>query len=80
MRVSVRRVRFVVALMMALMLLASLSIVLSGVAAATTGSNGPAITKARNVPISILRRMGGSGRSEGLRTGSVWGSHRPRQW
>jgi len=42
MRVSVRRVRFVVALMMALMLLASLSIVLSGAAAATTGqqSNG----------------------------------------
>ena len=37
MRVSVRRIRFVVALMMALMLLASLSIVLSGAAAATTG-------------------------------------------
>jgi hypothetical protein len=37
MRVSVRRVRFVLALMMALMLVSSLSIVLSGAAAATTG-------------------------------------------
>ena len=37
MRVSVRRVRFVVALMMALMLVSSLSIVLSGTASATTG-------------------------------------------
>jgi hypothetical protein len=37
MRVSVRRVRFVVALMMALMMVSSLSIVLSGTASATTG-------------------------------------------
>ena len=37
MRVSVRRVRFVVAFMMALMLVSSLSIVLSGTASATTG-------------------------------------------
>jgi hypothetical protein len=37
MRVSVRRVRFVLALMTALMLVSSLSIVLSGAAAATTG-------------------------------------------
>ncbi|MDF2730507.1 MAG: hypothetical protein K0T01_2294 [Acidimicrobiia bacterium] len=37
MRVSVRRVRFVVALIMALMLVSSLSIVLSGTASATTG-------------------------------------------
>jgi hypothetical protein len=37
MRVSVRRVRFVLALMIALILVSSLSIVLSGAAAATTG-------------------------------------------
>ena len=37
MRISVRRVRFVVALMMALMLVSSVSIVLSGTASATTG-------------------------------------------
>ncbi len=39
MRVSVRRVRFFVAMMMALILVWSLSIVLSGTASATTGQN-----------------------------------------